>query len=193
MDVSDGIIAVKAARRTIEAETEGRDPNIVLPHSFDADSGVFVTLKTYPSMELRGCIGYPDPILPLCEALVHSAQSACHDPRFPDLSRSETDYCVVEVTILTPPKMIDVKNKAELPGKIVIGRDGLIITFGRRRGLLLPQVPVEWRWNAEEYLEQLSIKAGLPPDAWKMRDSEIYSFAGEIFSESTPGGDIVRG
>lgn len=193
MDTDDGIIAVKAARMTVEAETENRSPELVLPDSFSEDFGVFVTLKTYPDDELRGCIGYPEPVFPLKDALVFSAQSACHDPRFPSLSRAEADHCTVEVTILSKPEPIIVKDKSELLNKIVIGRDGLIICFGRRRGLLLPQVPVEWGWNTEEYLEQLSMKAGLMKDAWKFADSEISSFTGEIFHELMPKGEIVRG
>ena len=82
MDTEDGILAVKAARSSIEAETQGLSPELDLPRSFDRKSGVFVTINTYPDGNLRGCIGYPEPVYPLKDALVFSAQSACHDPRF---------------------------------------------------------------------------------------------------------------
>ncbi|MFA6710650.1 MAG: TIGR00296 family protein [Candidatus Methanomethylophilaceae archaeon] len=192
MDLKNGTIAVKAARKVIEAETEGKDTEVELPYDFTAPRGVFVTVKTYPELELRGCIGFPEPVYPLEDALVHSARSACHDPRFPDLTAAEADNCVVEVTILTVPKLLDVKDREKLPETVVIGRDGLMIELGSMRGLLLPQVPVEWGWNAKQYLAQLSLKAGLPVDAWRYEKSSIYSFEGEIFSEKSPNGDVER-
>ena len=192
MELEEGIFAVQAARRSIEAETVGLSPDIDFPESFDRKSGVFVTINTYPKGDLRGCIGYPEPVYPLKDALVFSAQSACHDPRFMPLSEKESVNCTVEVTILSPPVVMDCARE-ELPKNIVIGSDGLIIQFGRRRGLLLPQVPVEWGWDAEEFLVHLCAKAGLPSDAWKLKDADILSFTGEIFHETSPRGEIVRG
>ena len=192
MELDEGIIAVKDARSSIEAETVGLSPEIEFPKSFERKSGVFVTINTYPQGNLRGCIGYPEPAFPLKDALVYSAQSACHDPRFMPLSEREAANCTVEVTILSQPEVMDCK-KEDLPKSIVIGRDGLIIQFGRRRGLLLPQVPVEWGWGPEEFLEQLCAKAGLPSDAWKLKDATIWSFTGEIFKEKSPRGEIVKG
>lgn len=192
MDIEEGILAVQAARKAIEAETVGLNPDVEFPESFDRKSGVFVTINTHPEGDLRGCIGYPEPVYPLKDALIYSAQSACHDPRFMPLSEREAVNCTVEVTILSEPVVIDCPKK-DLPKNIVIGRDGLIIEFGRRRGLLLPQVPVEWGWDSEEFLVHLCAKAGLPADAWKLKDATIWSFTGEIFHETSPRGEIVRG
>ena len=192
METDEGILAVKAARTSIEAETQGIMPEIDLPDSFDRKSGVFVTINTFPDGNLRGCIGYPEPVYPLRDALVFSAQSACHDPRFMPLSFKESINCTVEVTILSEPVLMECP-KEEIPKNIVIGRDGLIIQFGRRRGLLLPQVPVEWGWDVNEYLQQICYKAGLPDDAWKLKDSMMWTFTGEIFHETSPRGEIVRG
>ena len=192
METDEGILAVKAARTSIEAETQGIMPEIDLPDSFDRKSGVFVTINTYPSGDLRGCIGYPEPVFPLKDALIHSAESACHDPRFMPLSFKESINCTVEVTILSEPVLMECP-KGEIPKNIVIGRDGLIIQFGRRRGLLLPQVPVEWGWDVNEYLQQICYKAGLPDDAWKLKDSMMWTFTGEIFHETSPRGEIVKG
>ena len=183
---------MKAARSSIEAETVGLSPEIEFPRSFDRKSGVFVTISTYPQGNLRGCIGYPEPVFPLKDALVYSAQSACHDPRFMPLSERESVNCTVEVTVLSQPVLMEC-GKEDLPKEIVIGRDGLIIQLGGRRGLLLPQVPVEWGWGPEEFLEQLCAKAGLPSDAWKLKDASIWAFTGEIFREESPRGEIVRG
>lgn len=193
MELDEGIIAVKAARAAIEAETVGLSyDDAEFPPSFNRKSGVFVTINTYPDGNLRGCIGYPEPAFPLRDALVFSAQSACHDPRFMPLTKNESAKCTVEVTILSQPVQMQC-SKDDLLKEIVIGRDGLIIQFGRRRGLLLPQVPVEWGWDVEEYLEELSAKAGLPSDAWKLKDSVIWRFTGEIFHETSPKGEIVKG
>ena len=192
MELDEGIIAVKAARSSIEAETVGLQPDIEFPKSFDRKSGVFVTINTYPRGDLRGCIGYPEPVFPLKDALVYSAQSACHDPRFMPLSEREAASCTVEVTVLSQPEVMGCR-KEDLPKNIVIGRDGLIIEYGGRRGLLLPQVPVEWGWGPEEFLEHLCAKAGLPSDAWKHKDTVISSFTGEIFKEKSPRGEIVKG
>lgn len=187
MREEDGRAAVFMARRAIEAETSGMDADIRIPETFTEPSGVFVTLKTFPEGDLRGCIGYPEAVFPLYEALMASARSACHDPRFPDLKESELDNITVEVTILSVPERI---ISEPITDNIEIGRDGLIMESGGRRGLLLPQVPVEWGWGSLEYLENLSRKAGLPKDAWRRSDAVIYRFTGEIFSEEEPNGEV---
>lgn len=192
MDLKEGILAVKAARRYAEAETKKEKTDISFPENFSEKKGVFVTISVYPSGDLRGCIGYPEPVLPLKDALMMSAIAACHDPRFNDLTFEETRECTFEVTVLSVPETIEYETPEELLSKIVIGRDGLIMTYGRHRGLLLPQVPSEFGWDAEEYLSHLSIKAGLDPNAWRMPDITIESFTGEIFSETVPKGEAER-
>lgn len=184
--------AVRSARAAAVSETEGKPYANLSGGIFGEPRGVFVTYSMYPSHDLRGCIGYPMPVLPLGEAIEASARAACHDPRFPDLRRKELDSLTVEVTVLTVPEIMDVP-KDRLPKAVEIGRHGLIITCAGRRGLLLPQVPVEWGWDAIEYLENLSMKAGLPPDSWKRQDAVIESFEGEIFHEVSPEGKIERG
>jgi uncharacterized protein (TIGR00296 family) len=201
MDLKDGTVAVETARRCAEAETNGggaailakkRSENIGWPASFSEKKGVFVTISEYPSGDLRGCIGYPEPVFPFGDALRMSAIAACHDPRFFDLKYEETDRCTFEVTVLTVPEKVEFGSPEELVSKISIGRDGLIISHKGRRGLLLPQVPTEFGWDAEEFLKHLSLKAGLGPKAWKEPGVTIESFSGEIFSETSPRGEIVR-
>lgn len=187
-----GESAVAFARLCIESEVRGTAAPEIPKDGFDDPRGVFVTVNTFPSGDLRGCIGYPYPVMPLGEAIDSSARSACHDPRFPDLSERELDGVVVEVTILTVPREIGYDDPRSLPGMVHIGEDGLIIECMGRRGLLLPQVPVEWGWDAETFLRHLSMKAGLPPDAWTWDGARIWSFGGEVFSETSPRGDIVR-
>lgn len=189
----DGEMAVKVARKVIEGFV--KDENIghlELPEIFHNKGGVFVTLNRYPSGDLRGCIGYPEPHLELKEAIPKAAMSASRDPRFPPLTVEELDDVVVEVTLLTPPQKIDYSDPQELPGKISVGKDGLIISSGYNSGLLLPQVPMEYGWNEEEFLDHTCIKAGLPEDAWKHGNCDVKKFQGTIYAEKMPRGRVER-
>lgn len=150
--------------------------------SFFEKSGVFCTLKI--NDQLRGCIGYPEPIFPLIEALQKaSISSATQDPRFPVVTLDELDEIVIELTILTPPKLVSVENPDDYLNEIIIGKHGLIAELEESRGLLLPQVPVEWNWTTIEFLEQTCNKAWLPKDAYKNPKFKLYKFEGKIISE----------
>lgn len=193
LSTEDGTLAVKTARNVIEeyVKTE-KQPKVGLPEAFDRPGGVFVTLNI--DHALRGCIGYPYPMedMTLGEALADAAVSAAtRDPRFPRVHKAELDKIRVEVTILSQPELLKCKP-AERPQHIKIGRDGLIIEYGLYKGLLLPQVPVEWRWDATEFLENLCLKAGISPDAWVEEKAKIYTFGGQIFQETEPHGPIVE-
>ena len=193
MKDQEGIIAVKLARRGVDAETRDLDIDTFdVPDSFRQKSGAFVTLKTFPGEELRGCIGYPEPNFPMAEAILRAAQGACHDPRFPILRAEELDDVVVEVSVLTPPEELKIEPRKDMPGNIVIGRDGLIVERGLNRGLLLPQVPIEWKWDANTCLEQACIKAGLTQDMWLDQRTKILVFHAEVFHEESPYGQILR-
>jgi len=189
---SEGETAVHLARKSIEeCLKNGKkiEPDD-LPKVFKEKRGVFVTLnKKKESKELRGCIGRPYPVLPLGEAIILSAINAAReDPRFNPVRPEEIDELVIEVTVLTVPKRINAKPR-DLPDKIVIGRDGLIVSTGRNSGLLLPQVAVEHGFDCTEFLCQTSMKAGLMPDAW-INGADVFSFEGQIFEEIKPGGEI---
>ncbi len=190
----DGKLAVKIARATVESHVNRtKSVEQKTPAIFSEKSGVFVTLTKYPGDELRGCIGYPEPIMPLIDALKDAAVSACsRDPRFPPVKPEELKKIRVEVSLLTPPAEVTVKKPKEYVSCVNIGEDGLIIQRGFGRGLLLPQVPVEWGWDAEEFLCQCCLKAGLMPDAWLQPDTKIFKFQAEVFSEDKPGGDVKR-
>lgn len=191
----EGKLAVQIARKTVdEYVSKGtRYEPEKIPKVFKEKRGVFVTLEKYPSKDLRGCIGFPEPVAPLIDALIDSAISAAsRDPRFNPVGDTELKRLVVEVSVLTPPEIIKVKDPKEYPKKIKVGRDGLIMRRGYCSGLLLPQVPVEWKWDETEFLSQTCYKAGLPPDAWMDPKTEVYSFQGQIWSEKEPRGGIVR-
>ncbi len=195
MDVNDGEgeLAVRIARQAVDTEVKGEaEGRVDAPGSFREKRGAFVTLNTYPDLSLRGCIGFPEPTYSLASALVQAAHHACHDPRFDDLREDELDHIVVEVSVLTPPEEVQVNDRQELLRQIVIGRDGLIMEHGPYRGLLLPQVPVEWNWTVEEFLAHTCLKAGIPPDMWRDERTTVYKFEGEIFHELTPRGQVKR-
>jgi hypothetical protein len=194
MKDQEGTLAVKLARKGVDAETRDLDIDTFdVPDSFRQKSGAFVTLKTFPSEDLRGCIGYPEPIFPLAEAILRAAQGACHDPRFPPLRPEELDQVVVEVSVLTIPEELKVEPRQTMPESIIIGRDGLIMERGLYRGLLLPQVPLEWGWDAHMFLEQACLKSGLTPDMWMDRRTKVFTFRAEVFHEESPYGQILRG
>jgi uncharacterized protein (TIGR00296 family) len=190
----DGSILVKTARAVVteylkngtklKLEKEFKD-------NFSFKSGVFVTLNS--ASGLRGCIGYPLPDKSLFDALEDAAISAAtEDPRFPSVKYKELDSITFEVTILTPPKKIVASKPEEYLSKIKVGRDGLIVKHGFYSGLLLPQVPVEYGWNEEEFLEYTCEKAGLPKSHWKNPDTEIQKFEGIVFKEEKPNGSVIK-
>ncbi len=160
---------------------------------FEKKLGVFVTLHSFPSMQLRGCIGLPYPTTQLWHAIIEAATSAAFaDPRFPEITASELDSVIVEISVLTEPKEIEwKKNPEELLEKISIGKDGLIIKQGYCSGLLLPQVAPEWKWNTQQFLEQTCNKAGLPKNAWRERETTIQKFQAQIFREKEPNSSEI--
>jgi uncharacterized protein (TIGR00296 family) len=199
-DLQDGKKLIDFARKNIETFLNKNRPMIIpddIKNKFSNDYGVFVTLNTFKTSgnPLRGCIGYPEPSFPLYDA-IHKAsiKSATEDPRFPTVSIEEMNKILIEISILTPPKLIEVQKSDDYLKKIVIGRDGLIIEKGWRRGLLLPQVPVDHgrNWDVKKFLEHTCLKAGLNADEWKNLDTNIYSFQGILFEELEPRGEVVR-
>jgi uncharacterized protein (TIGR00296 family) len=158
-------------------------------------AGVFVTLNYVTSSKkeyLRGCIGFPLPEKPLYQGVVDAAiAAATEDPRFPPLDRQELNNIVFEVSVLTSPQQISV-SPAEYGKEIEIGRDGLILHWRFGSGLLLPQVPVELKWNVEEYLANICYKAGAPPDVWLDPSSKLYRFQAVVFKEVEPKGEVVQ-
>ncbi len=192
----EGETLVELARKAVEEYLKSRK-TIKTPENVSEKllkpCGVFVTINSIErrEKELRGCIGYPYPTTPLVQAVIESAiNAATQDPRFEPLSPRELDKVVFEVSVLTPPEIVEVKKATEYPTKIRVGMDGLIVERGMYKGLLLPQVPVEWEWNEEEFLCQCCGKAGLPPDCWLMNGTKVYTFQAIIFEEEKPKGEV---
>lgn len=193
LSLAEGRHLVALARRAAEEYAESGVK--IRPESedgiFGKARGVFVTWETYPARDLRGCIGYPLPIKPLAQAVIDNAINASSgDPRFEQVAKGEFETLVVEVSVLSVPETIRVKNPDDYAKQIKVGRDGLIITYGYASGLLLPQVPVEWNWDEREFLSQICHKAGLPSDAWRSPSAKLEKFRAQVFSEESPGGKI---
>jgi AmmeMemoRadiSam system protein A len=186
MDLSaaDQELLFRVARDSIQAHLKGEQaplPQAASP-SLSQPRGVFVTLNRHG--RLRGCIGYLDAVNPLLAAVQEMAVAAAfRDPRFPPLREDELADLEVEISILSP--MQQIKNTEE----IQVGRDGLYLEQGSRRGLLLPQVATEYGWDRLTFLKQTCVKAGLPPDAWENPSTRIFVFSADILHEpATPTG-----
>ena len=199
--VEEGKTLINFARENIEYYLKN-DKKIGVPEEikqkFADKYGAFVTLNKFNvgGNPLRGCIGYIEPTYPLYD-VIHkvSISSAIEDPRFPSVTLEEMDDIIIELSILTPPKLIEVNDPNEYLEKIVIGRDGLIAEKGMRRGLLLPQVPVDHdrNWDAQTFLNHTCMKAWLSEDAWRnIKETKIYSFQAILFEEKVPRGEVVR-
>jgi AmmeMemoRadiSam system protein B/AmmeMemoRadiSam system protein A len=163
------------ARRAVETyvrENKVVDFETANPN-FLAARGAFVTLTE--GGELRGCICYTEPIMPLGQAVIRCAiYAATQDPRFRPVAAAELGSLAYEISVLSPLRKIDD------PGLVEVGRHGLVIARGEFRGLLLPQVATENGWNRDEFLAQTCLKAGLPRDAWK-KGAEIHVFEALVF------------
>lgn len=166
------------ARAAIRSHLAGEQSVFGVSEPMPDASGVFVTIKR--DGDLRGCLGTLDLHGPLHAEVARCAQdSATRDPRFPPLALDEIAGTRIEISVLGPLETIDPHDE----GAIDIGRHGLVVEQGARRGLLLPQVAVEWRWTREQFLRHTCQKAGLPPDAWS-RGALVFRFTAEVFGEA---------
>jgi AmmeMemoRadiSam system protein A len=143
-------------------------------------SGVFVTLKL--AGRLRGCLGTLECMGDLAVEVARcAADAASEDPRFPAVRANELVDVTLEISVLGPLERIDPRRADAM----TIGVHGLVVERGRRRGLLLPQVAIEWEWSREQFLRQTCLKAGLAPEAWE-RDAIVYRFMAEVFGDAAP-------
>jgi len=173
--LDDGKKLIALARHSIETAFTKTGLNLLPYKQFSEKQGVFVTLKK--EGELRGCIGYIEPTYELYKGVVRAARAAAfEDPRFERLKENELNEITIEISILTKPQLIRVRNPDDYLKEIRIGIDGLMIKAGVYSGVLLPQVAVEYNWDAERFLRHLCIKAGISMDAWRDLHHPIYSY-----------------
>lgn len=168
-------LLLRLAHDSILSALEKRQTSLDPPTAHLAQPrGVFTTLHLHG--QLRGCVGYVLPVSPLFTAVAETARAAAfEDTRFQPVTIEEARLLAIELSILSPPQPID-------PERVEIGRHGLLISMIGRRGLLLPQVPIEHHWDRMTFLEQTCRKAGLPTDAWQ-RGATVEAFTAEIFGE----------
>jgi AmmeMemoRadiSam system protein A len=168
-------ILLTLAHRSIEGALRGEHIDLTPPSQHLAQPrGAFTTLHLFG--ELRGCIGYVLPVGSLYLIVAETARAAAFDdPRFQAVTEDEAPHLKVDISVLSLPRPIR-------PEEVEVGKHGLIVIAGLRRGLLLPQVPTEWDWDRETFLAQTCIKAGLAPEAWQ-HGAELQGFTAEVFGE----------
>jgi AmmeMemoRadiSam system protein A len=170
-------VLLRLAHRAIDSAFDGGqlDLHPFSPHLAEM-RGAFTTLHLHG--KLRGCIGYVIPTHSLYRTVAETARAAAfEDPRFRPVAAEEASELKVEISVLSPLQPIR-------PEEVQVGVHGLVVTYSGRRGLLLPQVPAEWRWDRETFLAQTCLKAGLPPDAW-LQGAELQAFTAEVFGEDS--------
>jgi uncharacterized protein len=174
---ADRRVLLSIARDSIVAHTSRQVRSLAaLAGALAECRGAFVSLHAHG--ELRGCIGHVEPNEPLAAVVARCAVLACSaDNRFPPVTSSEVTALEIELSLLGPLILVDSVADVE------VGRDGLVVEERWRRGLLLPQVASEWRWDRETFLAQACRKAGLPVDAWK-HGARVWRFEAEVFRET---------
>jgi AmmeMemoRadiSam system protein A len=170
-------LLLRIARVSIDSHLAGTAHALPADPTLPEASGLFVTIKHRGA--LRGCLGTLQPVLSLADEVARVARdSATRDPRFPPLAAGEWLEASIEISLLGPLEPIDPADEQA----IVIGRHGLVVESGRQRGLLLPQVAVEWSWTPEQFLRQTCRKAGLHDDAWQ-DGAIVFRFTADVFAE----------
>jgi AmmeMemoRadiSam system protein A len=175
---SEKKLLLELARRALTARVEDRPPARDLPtdDSLKQPGGAFVTL--FKNKRLRGCIGQLPGTDSLVNVVTHCARAvATDDPRFSGVQPEELPCIEIEISVLSPLHEIE-------PQEIEVGRHGLFVASSAHRGMLLPQVAVQFQWDARRFLAATCEKAGLPPDAWRMPDVRIQAFTSEDFREA---------
>jgi len=175
---SERKLLLEVARSSVARAVEGLELLEDLPQNeiLHRPGGAFVTLRA--RKRLRGCIGQLPSRDPLVRVVAHCAKSAAlEDPRFAPLRKHELPEIRIEISVLSPLEDVT-------PQQIEVGKHGLVVSRGWLRGVLLPQVAIEFGWNAGRFLEETLAKAGLEADAWKDPQTRIQAFTADVFSES---------
>ncbi len=178
LSAADKSVLLSIARESIRRAVSGKEPAPVreISATLRQPAGVFVTLELHH--ELRGCIGYIEPVLPLVDATREvAAKAAVEDPRFDPVTPADLQDIEIEVSVLSP------LHEIRSPEEVTVGLHGLVLESGFRRGLLLPQVATDYGWDRYEFLSHTARKAGLPADAWKRPGAKLFTFTVERFTE----------
>lgn len=178
LEAADRALLLQIARRAIEASLGAPGAGAPPPRpALERKAGAFVTLRRRADDELRGCVGFIEPLHSLRETVARAAASAAiHDARFEPVTLSELRGLAIDVSVLSPLAPIHAED-------VVVGRHGLVVERLGKRGLLLPQVPVEWGWDRLAFLDQTCEKAGLPAGSWRDRETQLFAFTAQVFGE----------
>lgn len=180
----DGIALIEIARLAISsAVIEKSIPDVSsYPPALRVSRGAFVSL--YRAGRLRGCLGQVENPGPLAELVAHTAvHAALHDPRFPPVEIDEIPALGIEISVLSPLELVAPDAIANATAAaVIVGQHGLMVIQKRRKGLLLPQVATDRRWSSQRFLEETCAKAGLPRDAWRSPETQVFVFTAELFS-----------
>ncbi len=196
LKLSDGVTLVRLARRAVE-EYLRSGKVLELPEVEEkllAKGMTFTTIRKIlgGDLVLRGCIGYLVPIEPLARNVVTTALAAAfEDPRFEPVSLEELDQLVFEVSVLSVPQDVKARGR-ERAREVRVGQDGLVVEYRIYKGVLLPEVPVEYCWDAETFLSETCVKAGLDPDCWLSDRVRVKKFVARVFRELTPRGEVAE-
>jgi len=172
------------ARRAIEGQLGGEPPAEEdlgeLRAELERRSGAFVTLTRRADGELRGCVGVPEPLYRLDQAVARAAVAAAlYDGRFDPVHRAELPELSLHVSVLGDLRPVE-------PAEVEVGRHGLVVRYAGRSGLLLPQVAADRGWDRERFLDETCRKAGLPPGTWRQPACELLAFTAVVFGEDCP-------
>ncbi|MGH9452686.1 MAG: AmmeMemoRadiSam system protein A [Terriglobia bacterium] len=176
LDYSRSVLA-RSVRGLPAPVLENASPALHIP------CGAFVTLRP-DNGELRGCIGRVTTSEALFQTVADcTVDASTHDPRFSPVTPEELAGLLIEISVLS--ELTEAR-----PEDVEVGRHGLLISMGLRRGLLLPQVPTEWGWDRERFLDETCLKSGLPPHAWR-HGARVQVFTAEVFREARNSPDAV--
>ena len=176
LNTEEKTLLLRLARKSVEAAVRNVRMELPaeVPSALRISAGAFVSL--HKQGHLRGCVGYVQPVQPLYHTVIEAARaSALHDIRFEPVRPEELRDVEIEISVLSPLQEIH-------PVEVQVGGHGLMVSQGRARGLLLPQVAVEHHWQREQFLEETCRKADLSPDAWR-RGAKVEAFTAEVFNE----------
>lgn len=183
MDEGDKKLLLELAREVIYAVLDKEEPFVQPYKKFSQHQGCFVTL--YKNKELRGCIGFVEPLHPLYKQIAEAAKAAAFDDtRFAPVRKEELPKITIEISLLSKPQLLTVQDTEDYLKHIVIGRDGLILRGKYGSGLLLPQVAVDHNLTVQQFLNAAAQKAGLGFQAWQDLNNKLYTFQAEIIRES---------
>lgn len=196
LSLDEGTLLVRIARKAVEkylVSGEIIEPPVV-SGALQAKGMTFTTIRKIFEGEhrLRGCIGYLSPVEPLVKNVITTALAAAlEDPRFEPLTADELDEVVFEVSVLSVPRDMESAGRDRVR-EVVIGRDGLVAEYRIYKGVLLPEVPVEYCWDEETFLSETCLKAGMAPDCWLSEKVRVKKFTARVFRETSPRGPVIE-